>query len=239
MEAPPIPARIWVETFAIFLFGFLLLKLVATLVAALAPGAAWPEWFHLVAQWALAPLILWPAVRARSWDRVRFEIGWHRGRGVAREVLAGIGGYLAMLPVLVAVAIIAMIINNLLGNQSTPTRDNPVLSRATGGFVELLLLGTLVAIWAPLVEESLFRGVVFRFFRRRWGILAGAAGSALLFAGLHSYVLQGLVIVGTLGFSFALVREWRGSLIPSMTAHCLHNSVAFILITIIAHIARG
>jgi membrane protease YdiL (CAAX protease family) len=170
---------------------------------------------------------------------VRFEIGWHRGRGVAREVLAGIGGYLAMLPVLVAVAIIAMIINNLLGNQSTPTRDNPVLSRATGGFVELLLLGTLVAIWAPLVEESLFRGVVFRFFRRRWGVLAGAGGSALLFAGLHSYVLQGLVIVGTLGFWFALVREWRGSLIPSMTAHCLHNSVAFILITIIAHIARG
>jgi membrane protease YdiL (CAAX protease family) len=39
-----------------------------------------------------------------------------------------------------------------------------------------------------------------------------------------------------LGFGFALVREWRGSLIPSMTAHCIHNAVTITAVLLVSQL---
>ena len=43
---------------------------------------------------------------------------------------------------------------------------------------------------------------------------------------MHGYEFVMLLPVMSLGFGFALMREWRGSLIASMTAHLLHNGTA-------------
>jgi membrane protease YdiL (CAAX protease family) len=43
----------------------------------------------------------------------------------------------------------------------------------------------------------------------------------------YEFVLLGPVI--SLGFVFAMMREWRQSIIPSITAHMLHNGTVMLM----------
>src|SRR5262249_55047663 len=93
-----------------------------------------------------------------------------------------------------------------------------------GSTYALIMLYVLASVWAPIVEEAVFRGSLYRHLRSRMGVIAAALLSAVTFGFMHGYsaILLGPVIC--LGFVFALMREWRGSLIASMTAHCMHNA---------------
>lgn len=87
-----------------------------------------------------------------------------------------------------------------------------------------MVLGLLSAVvWAPIVEETLFRGALYRFLRTRIGVVAAVLLSAAVFGAIHPYGGTGLVHVAVLGVLFACLREWRGSLIAPVVAHALHN----------------
>jgi len=113
---------------------------------------------------------------------------------------------------------------------SPPPSNNAVLDvLGTSSVWVIVGMVSLATIWAPIVEETLFRGGLYRHFRSRLGVFGAGLLTAVLFASLHSYgplVLSPLV---ALGFTFAMIRQWRGSLIASMTAHCLHNATAMTL----------
>jgi membrane protease YdiL (CAAX protease family) len=81
----------------------------------------------------------------------------------------------------------------------------------------------LAAAFAPFFEEALFRGALQRGVRRRYGPVVSGLIVAFIFAVIHP---QGFLLVpalGALGFGFAMLREWRGSLIAPMVAHAVHN----------------
>jgi CAAX protease family protein len=96
----------------------------------------------------------------------------------------------------------------------------------------LLVLGSfgvLVCVLAPLSEEIFFRGFMFRVFANRLGVGAAALLSGAIFGLVHlpgSPLVTGLVLFG-LGFGFALLRWWTGSLLPSMALHAANNSLSF------------
>ncbi len=105
-------------------------------------------------------------------------------------------------------------------------KQSPIAELLEGSsLLELFLLFTLATIWAPLVEESIFRGAFFRHLRSRFGLFASAAVSAIAFGVMHPIGLLLMLPVTTLGFAFALTREWRGSLIGPMAGHALHNAM--------------
>ena len=81
-----------------------------------------------------------------------------------------------------------------------------------------------------MVEESLFRGALFRHMRGIVGPFVAALVTAVGFGLMHGYDILQLLPVMTLGFVFALMREWRGSLVPSMTLHFLNNAVVLGLV---------
>ncbi len=240
---------LWLETLAVFLAGFMLLKVCAAVAADIGgKQAAWPVWVVLLGQWLLAPLVLWPRLRGLSREEFRRQFGLHTGRGLFREIGAGLLGYLATVPVYMGMAVVVviwtLIQQAISGHKAAPIPENRVLELAGGGPAELVAIALLVSVWAPLVEETLFRGVVYRFFRgtgavRVGRVLLAALGSAVVFAVMHGYVVQGLLMVGTLGMCFALMREWRGSLVPSMTAHCVHNTWVLIVMIVVASMAKG
>ena len=60
--------------------------------------------------------------------------------------------------------------------------------------------------------------------------MTAALVSALMFGLMHGYNILLLGPVITLGFVFALMREWRGSLICTMTAHFMHNATSLALV---------
>lgn len=249
---------LWLETFCVFLAGFLALHGVHAALASWAgKDAEWTTAAALGLQWCLALTVFWPLLRGMSWERFRGELGWHRGRGFFREVGAGICGYLCGLPIYFGAAFAAIIVFTVVealrhggfGPGAPPQRDLPapdnkvfdLLSHASGW--ELVLLGSLVVCWAPLVEESIFRGALFRHLRQRLPGLGGLLLTVVLvasaFALAHQYILLGVFLVGTLGSIFACMREWRGSLIAPMTAHCLHNSMVLTLLVTLLPLMRG
>ena len=245
---------LWLETFAVFLVGFLLVHVAgAGLKVVAAPEASWPAAAVLLMQWGLAGVIFWPRLRGMSRERFLGELGWHRGRGVMREMGAGVLGYLAGLPVYFAVAVMVAVVSMLAdlvrkaggqGGEDVPLPDNKVFDLVghAGGWM-LVLLASLIVVWAPLVEESIFRGALFRHIRGRlggaWGLVASVGIVAAAFAVAHSYVLAGVVMVATLGAMFSLMREWRGSLIAPMTAHCMHNSLVLMVLVSLLPAMRG
>jgi len=103
---------------------------------------------------------------------------------------------------------------------------------ATGDWWMWVQAGILAAVLAPVVEETMFRGVLYRHLRElsdRLGftvsvLLSGLAVS-FVFAVIHPQGLIALPGLMALALGFALLREWRGALIPCMVAHGINNGL--------------
>jgi membrane protease YdiL (CAAX protease family) len=235
---------LWLETVATFLLAFMVLGLTGRAIVSWTHHAPWTMWITLIGQWAIALVIFWPVVRGMPWSRWRADIGWNPGRGVFREILAGIAGYLAGLPLYLAWAFVCIrgfAAVGMFGHSHAPSpKDNKVFDIIEGGSpFALVMLYLLATVWAPIVEESIFRGALFRQLRRRWLVVPAAIVTGAVFAVAHPYPTFGLFIVGGLGFWFAIIRTWRGTLIASATAHALHNAVALGLIMSLLALASG
>jgi membrane protease YdiL (CAAX protease family) len=88
----------------------------------------------------------------------------------------------------------------------------------------------LVLLLAPVVEETMFRGMLFHYLRSRFGRVASVLVVALLFALVHRQGWVSIPMIGAVGLVFAALREWRGSLIASVVAHVINNLVWTLLI---------
>ncbi len=254
--APSPGGSVMIETVAVFMASFMLLKgFLAVLAAVMGKGSeSTVVGVALVAQWAVLPTVLWPLLRGVSWSELRRLYGWHGTRrssdagaeglggggvvGVLREVVAGVVGYVACLPLLVlgvAVSLVVVLVQGMLrqmsgeGPGAPPT--NPIvelLGEMSGWHVVMLVL--LATVWAPLVEETIMRGALFRQLRGRLAWWGAAILSAIVFAFMHGYPVLLLGPVLMLGFGFAMLREWRGSLIAPITAHALHNATIMLVL---------
>jgi membrane protease YdiL (CAAX protease family) len=80
-------------------------------------------------------------------------------------------------------------------------------------------------VWAPLVEEIAFRGVLYGTLRTRMGVGPAALLSAAIFALVHGYGAIGLASVFWSGLIWALAYERTGSLWPATLAHGVNNLI--------------
>jgi membrane protease YdiL (CAAX protease family) len=227
---PPQPGgSVYLETFGVFLAGFALVQVLGFILASIMPQRA-GGLAGLGLQWLLLVVVLWPVARGVSLGRWRRSVGLTAPRGVWREVGAGVAGYFAGVPLLVAGIGLTLGLNALaskLFGERAVVSENPVLELVQGADVlAILLLVSLATVWAPVAEEIVFRGALYRHVRARRGVVVSGLATALLFAFMHGY---GPLMVGpliALGFTFAMIREWRGSLIGPIVAHALHNTTA-------------
>jgi membrane protease YdiL (CAAX protease family) len=83
------------------------------------------------------------------------------------------------------------------------------------------LLGTIA--FAPVLEEVVFRGLLYGTLRRRLGWPLAAALSAAVFAAAHGYGVAGFGSVFASGLMWAVAYEKTGSLLPGMAAHAANN----------------
>ncbi|MFD2255540.1 CPBP family intramembrane glutamic endopeptidase [Luteolibacter algae] len=106
------------------------------------------------------------------------------------------------------------------------TTDDPTggLSFADPGLFGLGFLLISACIIAPIAEEILYRGVLYRSLANKLGVLAAALVSSVIFSSLHFYDIYGLVSVATFGFVCALLYQSTGSLINVVALHMLYNA---------------
>jgi len=91
-----------------------------------------------------------------------------------------------------------------------------------------LVLGLLLlAVLAPLVEELIFRGLIYGWIAGRWGTIPAFFLSSLAFAAAH-WEPAHVVLVLPLGLLFGWLRRRTDSLLPSLFAHIFNNGFALI-----------
>lgn len=152
-------------------------------------------------------------------------------KNLAGKIGLGIVSYLSALPGIVLVVIIVLGVAKLLNYQPKPQEIfkvfySPISKR-------LLVFSTIfVAVGGPVAEEFFFRGFFYPALRKRLGIAPAMWVVSGVFALLHSN-LVGFFPIMVLGILLAWLYQRTGSLIPSITAHVIHNSaiVTMVLLT--------
>jgi len=103
-------------------------------------------------------------------------------------------------------------------------------SSGVGATIDIANLVVFVALLVPVAEELVFRGVLFRKWRRTLGPVKGLLLSSALFGVIHGGTMLPLAIGG---LSFALLYTSTRTLWAPILAHILNNSfsVAAVLVS--------
>jgi membrane protease YdiL (CAAX protease family) len=83
----------------------------------------------------------------------------------------------------------------------------------------------VIAGLAPLVEELVFRGLLYGWVAGRWGTVAAWIVSSLAFAAAHIEPAH-IILVLPLALWFGWLRRRTDSLWPSLVAHMVNNGLA-------------
>lgn len=98
----------------------------------------------------------------------------------------------------------------------------------------LALVGLVLCVGAPVVEEMFFRGLVQGTLTARYGPGVAVPLQAILFGLGHADPSQGvatvsvIVAIASLGVILGVIRERTGRLGPTIVTHSLFNLVAFL-----------
>jgi len=93
---------------------------------------------------------------------------------------------------------------------------------------DLLIVGLIIIVAAPICEEIFFRGYLYPPMRKHFGVWGAALLNGFLFSAVHFSVF-GLIGRTLAGIVFCLLYEYNDNLWSPITAHALNNFVAFFL----------
>jgi uncharacterized protein len=149
-------------------------------------------------------------------------IGWTRGRGFGFWTSAGLAALLYIFS-------ISMIY--VFGQSETETALSRVIQSSRQA---ALALAFMALVTAPLVEELVYRGVLYSALHKAAGRAWAVVGVLALFTLVH--VPQywpnygAIAAVGLLSVSLTLVRAYTGRLLPCFIMHAVFNGIQAVLI---------
>jgi hypothetical protein len=182
----------------------------------------------VVLQLGLLGVGLW-AVRARGWTLPGFfrESG-DSDRSAFRVSLQR---FLRLLPLVWLVGVLwglLLVLLRALGLPLEPEPQRAVLWIAESDSPAFLLsMGVLVVIGAPVVEELIFRGLLFRYLSEKLSLSLALWTSGVLFALLHAS-LQSFLPLVVLGVLLAKVYRESGDLRVPILFHLFFNLFSFL-----------
>ncbi|MDP9383468.1 MAG: CPBP family intramembrane metalloprotease [Chloroflexota bacterium] len=163
---------------------------------------------------------LFIVVRRRlPWSAVGFrQVGW----GAVPVTL------LALVVLTVANSVVLYLMSLIIGPIENPQQESLVPDGVLTLRGYLWLLPALSVV-APLVEELVFRGLLYRYLRGRMSMWPAVLLSAALFAVAHVYrvIMLPLFIAG---IALALLAERYKSILPTILLHALFNGVQITLL---------
>jgi membrane protease YdiL (CAAX protease family) len=152
------------------------------------------------------------------------SLGWSFGQGW-REIFFGL---VLFWPVFYTASLLDDALRRL--GFSAPTSAMSALEhvRGTGEIILAFIMVCVVAV----AEETIFRGYLLLRFQKglQMAPFTAALISAVIFSLGHGYEgTSGVVTVGYIGLCFALVYQWRGSLVAPMIMHFLQDFAGIVL----------
>lgn len=183
-------------------------------------------------------------------------LGWLAARGaLSRQLLGGqrlrlrqvaVGGGVGVAGFVVVIALLQLAVV-LLGRRSLPTQET--FDLITGAGPASIAVGFVVAmLLAPVVEELIYRSVLFQALRTRVGVIVAAVLSSLLWAAMHLELVFSQVPAGEPGqlmfepvglvsiAGIVLLGLWlagafhrAGGLVVTVVGHSVFNGINLVL----------
>jgi membrane protease YdiL (CAAX protease family) len=182
---------------------------------------------EFVTAFGIVSVLFLRVVGPRTMTWAQLGIGQAMRNRPLRSVVTGLGlGVVALLVGDLVVYIVHGIGLNTSGQESTL---KSVHHAALDTFLPFVLAAAVIA---PIVEETFFRGYVFRAMTVRYGLPAGIICSSVTFGALHllggvTWEATGLVAIGAV-LPYGYSRT--GNPLTNMTAHMLNNVIGLILL---------
>lgn len=192
------------------------------------PGALLVQVLSILPAHLITLGLAWVIV-TRAGKRPFFRtLGWEWGAGFTFWRSAG----LAVLLLLVGIGIA----------QLTGPADNALEQLIRSSRAATLAVAFVASVTAPLVEEIVFRGVLYSALRR----LAGAAGAVacvvIVFAVIHvPQYWPSIGVIATiliLSLVLTLIRARTGQLLPCFIVHLVFNSIQAVLMVLEPYLKR-
>lgn len=179
----------------------------------------------------LGTLFVWLRSRHPTWWQI---IGFPTRQRLAKEIAIGAG--LGLVVRLIAGVASALF---LIGLQHATDRTVDMPQQVSSGLsvTGFALFAVYAVIVAPITEEFVFRGLLYRSVRDRWGVAWGAIASAVPFGLVHfipgqpwpNVLALQLTMVVT-GVGLALIYERRGTVVADMAGHAAFNLLAVVVL---------
>lgn len=171
-----------------------------------------------------------------------FRVNHQHAANHSRALVTGCYFFLANFPVLLLTGGFTLLFFYLLEQAGIPVPREPQLvitafAEADQAWV-LITLVALAVLAAPVVEEILFRGIVYRFLKSRTHPLLAALASGLIFALLHQNALALIPLLG-LSLMLCLCYEASGNLLSPIFFHALFNGYQILQLHLSPEIAAG
>ena len=143
------------------------------------------------------------------------------------EVCVGFFSYIIYLPVMFVVLILySVLLTKFNIDPSSGTHPIvPLVTGESGGEDVFNLVFILAVCVAPIIEELMFRGAYYGWLRTRLPSFVAILICAVTFAAVHPQGIIGILPLTCVGVLLAFLREWRGTLTASMTAHACNNAL--------------
>lgn len=205
--------------FFLIMFVFTVAGSYALAALMYAGGIELPLWFQMIQTYlvmAVPTVIFMLIVKMNPAKKLPFRVLKPADAG-----LSVLFGYM-MVPMMIFLNFVTML---FVENHLQDTSNN--LFYAYPFVVQLLLMAVIPGI----VEEFIFRGVIYHSYRKN-GVLGAALLSALCFGLFHMNFNQ-FFYAFVLGIVFALLVEATSSLFSSMLAHIAANSYSVIMINLL------
>lgn len=115
-----------------------------------------------------------------------------------------------------------------------PEQENELVRILKSSRTALYIVAFLATFTAPLVEEVIYRGILFSALQRSAGVVWAVLLVTILFAGVHLYQYWGspdtIFLICFLSLVLTLIRYRTKSLLPCIILHTLINGLQSLLL---------
>lgn len=150
-----------------------------------------------------------------------------RSNDFGGAILVGLKWFLFSIPILIAVHYVATVFFELAGIE-VEEQKIVQLAMEGGTLAEKATMYAMIVLIAPICEELVFRGVIFRFLHKRMPLLVSTTVSGAIFAMFH-FNLYSFASLMALGLTLAMAYRESGNIVSSMTLHAAFNSLSLLV----------